>query len=239
MILDRSLGMVATEDLCESAGKYIDQIKLSFGTALLYSDSLLRRKIELIHSYQISACPGGTLFEIAFKENSLVDYYRLLKEVGFKMIEVSDGSINLPREKRKEAILRAQDAGFVVFSEVGKKDPKAQISISQMVEQIQLDFESGSQKVIIEARESGTGVGIYDGNGTAIDESIETLIGGLDEQQRQNLIWEAPLKQQQIFLLGKFGEKVNLGNIPPQDALGLEALRCGLRWDTLSLKGTT
>ena len=44
---------------------------------------------------------------------------------------------------------------------------------------------------------------------------------------------EAPLKQQQQELILHFGCNVNLGNIPAAEALSLEALRVGLRGDTL------
>jgi phosphosulfolactate synthase len=34
-------------------------------------------------------------------------------------------------------------------------------------------------------------------------------------------------------MIAHYGPEVNLGNIPPEEALGLEALRLGLRSDTL------
>ena len=46
------------------------------------------------------------------------------------------------------------------------------------------------------------------------------------------LIWEAPLKNQQTYLIQQFGPNVNLGNIPTGEALALEALRAGLRFET-------
>jgi phosphosulfolactate synthase len=46
-------------------------------------------------------------------------------------------------------------------------------------------------------------------------------------------MWEAPLPRQQTALLTHFGPNVNLGNVRPTDLLGLEALRRGLRFDTL------
>ena len=47
------------------------------------------------------------------------------------------------------------------------------------------------------------------------------------------LVWEAPLKNQQQHLITRFGCNVNLGNVPPEEILALEALRQGLRGDTL------
>jgi phosphosulfolactate synthase len=48
------------------------------------------------------------------------------------------------------------------------------------------------------------------------------------------LIWEAPLKNQQTYLIQRFGPNVNLGNIPTGEVLALEALRAGLRFETFS-----
>jgi phosphosulfolactate synthase len=47
------------------------------------------------------------------------------------------------------------------------------------------------------------------------------------------LIFEAPLREQQVWLLKRFGTECNLGNIAPADVLSLETLRLGLRSDTV------
>ena len=46
------------------------------------------------------------------------------------------------------------------------------------------------------------------------------------------LLFEAPQKDQQVWLVRRFGANVNLGNIPPDDVLSLETIRLGLRFDT-------
>lgn len=48
------------------------------------------------------------------------------------------------------------------------------------------------------------------------------------------LIWEAPQKDQQAALVRRFGANVSLGNVAAREALALEALRSGLRYETLS-----
>jgi phosphosulfolactate synthase len=47
-----------------------------------------------------------------------------------------------------------------------------------------------------------------------------------------SVIWEAPLKSQQVWFIKEFGANVNLGNIAPTEVIALEALRNGLRGDT-------
>src|SRR5881296_21404 len=53
MILDRCQGLVATTDLLEMVGEYVDHVKLSFGTSVLLSEAFIQRKNELIHAYGI------------------------------------------------------------------------------------------------------------------------------------------------------------------------------------------
>jgi phosphosulfolactate synthase len=53
-------------------------------------------------------------------------------------------------------------------------------------------------------------------------------------EKSDSLIWEAPLKSQQAFFIEKFGANAGLGNIPIDQVLAVEALRNGLRFDTLS-----
>jgi phosphosulfolactate synthase len=48
----------------------------------------------------------------------------------------------------------------------------------------------------------------------------------------EDIMWEAPLKSQQVWFIKQFGHEVNLGNIAPNEAVGLETLRLGLRGDT-------
>jgi phosphosulfolactate synthase len=133
--------------------------------------------------------------------------------------------------ERRVAIKKAKDAGLKVLSEIGKKDPKETLKANHLYELLQDDLESGADYVIVEGRESGKGVGIYDSDGAIKEDDLNILI------QNQNvlgkLIWEAPIKAQQVAFIRYFGSNVNLGNIPVDDIIALEALRTGLRGDTL------
>ncbi len=236
MVLDRCLGLRATVDLLEMVGDYIDQIKLSFGTSVFLDEDLLRRKIEIVRGYGIDIFPGGTLMEASLAQGVYPRYVQRARELGFSALEVSDGTITMSRQTRTEAIQRALDAGLKVISEVGKKDPSIYIPPAELNEQIAGDLEAGADKVIIEARESGMGVGIYDQNGNIRQAELDALISGMDDS-RNNVIWEAPNSKQQAALILRCGPNVNFGNIKPNDVLGLEAMRCGLRFDTFQNRG--
>ena len=236
MLLDKGYGLEATRDLLELAADYIDIIKLTFGTSALYPELLLRRKIELIRSYGIGVCPGGTFFEIAFWQGKLDSYIRRAAELGFSCLEISDGTINLSHEARRRCISEAKSAGFSVMTEVGKKDSTVHLSAMRMQQMICADLENGADKVIIEGRESGKGAGIFDSEGNIKPADFQALVYGLSQPQLNALLWEAPLKNQQVQLIRHFGPNVNLGNIAPAEILALESLRCGLRGDTLRLR---
>ena len=151
--------------------------------------------------------------------------------IGFDGIEISDGTIYLSSAARRDAILYAVDLGLTVIAEVGKKDPTKQPSAEEMAEQALTDFDSGAEWVIIEARESGKGYGVFDANGTVNEDDVETIAEILGDHL-DHLVWEAPLKKQQEYFIIRFGRDVCLGNIKPPDVLGLETMRIGLRFET-------
>ena len=231
MILDRCQGLVATDDLLEMVGEYVDQVKLSFGTSVLLSEAFIRRKTELVRAHGIDIYPGGTLAEVMLSQGVYPQYLRRAKLLGFTAIEVSDGTITMSRQVRRAAIARALDAGFKVISEVGKKDPSIEIPVSQMCEQICDDLALGVAKVIVEARESGAGIGIYDAGGAIREDRLAAMLAQLRGHEN-DIMWEAPRTGQQAQLIMHCGPNVSLGNVKPRDVLGLEALRCGLRYET-------
>jgi len=231
MVIDKGLGECLLEDLVRTAGDYIDVVKLTFGTSAFYDRGVLRKKNESLSGAGIDIMPGGTFLEVSVWQNTLPAYLVRARELGFTAIEVSDGTIEIDRPTRREIIRRARDAGFKVYAEVGKKDPAEAPPIEVIHELIQEDLKNGAFKVIIEAREAGRGVGIFDKEGRTRAEEISRILAGGSECD--DLVWEAPLKNQQQDLILRFGVNVNLGNIPPEEVLALEALRQGLRGDTL------
>ena len=231
MVIDKGLGINAAKDLIESAGELIDFIKLTFGTSAFLDLDYLAKKTEMIKDADVYVCPGGTFLEVSVWQGTYPKYLKRCKELGFDAIEFSDGTIEIDMKTRADCIKRAVDMGFKVVSEVGKKDPSEKVAFDLMHKEIALDLECGAFKVIVEAREAGKGVGIYDAEGKVKQDEIDNIIAGVDDPTK--LEWEAPIKNQQQHLILRFGPNVNLGNIPPEEILPLEALRSGLRGDTL------
>lgn len=231
MLIDKGLGLGEIRDLLNLAGDYIDFVKLGFGTSALYYNDVLEEKIHLVTSRGIDIYPGGTFFEIAILQDKLREYLVMAKDFGFTAIEVSDGTIDLSQDLRAEAIIYASEMGFKVLTEVGKKDPNDEFEIKDIVQLVNQDLAHGASHVIVEGRESGKAVGLYDQDGNIIMSDLEELVHGLADAS--SLIWEAPMKEQQQELIIRFGPNVNIGNVNPHEVLALEALRVGLRADTL------
>lgn len=233
MVIDTGLGLMQTGDLLELAAGYVDFIKLGFGTPALYPSGLLKAKIDLIRSHGVEPYPGGTFLEVAWQQGRLGEYLAACGRLGFQMIEVSDGTITLSPAERQAIIRAARERSFTVITEVGKKDGQSDLDPLDAIRQVRADLEAGATKVIVEGRESGKGVGIYDRSGHLKEDDLEILVAGVPDAAV--LMWETPMKEQQREFIARFGPNVNLGNIAPTDVIALEALRRGLRGDTLKL----
>ncbi|MBI3454160.1 MAG: phosphosulfolactate synthase [Candidatus Rokubacteria bacterium] len=231
MVIDKGLGLNAIDDLMQVAAPVIDVIKLTFGTSAFFRYDVLKEKVRTIKAHGVDCMPGGTFQEVAIWQGTFDRYLDRARELGFTAIEISDGTIEMDAATRADAIAKAVKAGFRVLSEVGKKDPKDAQPMAVLAEVVTADLGHGAFMVIMEAREAGKGVGIYDASGLPKEAEIDAFLKGVKDPSR--ILWEAPLGPQQRYLVLRFGPNVNLGNIPPEDILALEALRCGLRGETL------
>ena len=232
MVMDKGLGLLAFQDLIQTSQEHVDMIKLGFGTSALYPQAVLRSKINLAKENGILIYPGGTFLEAAVHQNVVDSFFDMIIALGFNAVEISDGTIQMERSLRNELIARGLDEGLEVITEYGKKGWGSTIELADLIETVLIDSELGASLVTIEARESGKGVGIFDDNGACKDEELQSVLASISGEQ---LLWEAPLKHQQVHLIRTLGSEIHLGNISPDEVIALEALRRGLRSDTLSL----
>lgn len=234
MVIDKGLGPVQFSDLLMMAAEYIDLIKLAFGTSVLYPPGILESKIALACSYGIDIYPGGTLLEVAVMQGKAQQTLDRLCQLGFTAVEISEGTITLENVERLNLITTAKERGLRVLSEVGKKDRNVRLTATQVHEQVAQDIQAGSELIIIEGRDSGVGVGVYDDEGKANDLLVEMILAGVKDASK--LMWEAPRSWQQNYWIIKMGNQVNLGNVQPDDVIALAASRAALRGDTLHYK---
>jgi len=231
IVIDRGLPTGYFQDMIRSYGELIDLIKLGWGTALSTPD--LREKVRFAHSHKVPVFFGGTFFEKALLQGELENYKQLCREVSIRYVEISNGSIALSNREKAEYISRLA-AEFIVLREVGYKDQQRsqELAPKSWVEFIRQDFEAGATEVIMEARESGKS-GICRDNGELRYGLIsEVLNSGVSAD---DLVFEAPNKDLQVYFIRKLGPNANFANIAADDVISLETLRLGLRSDTLEL----
>src|SRR5450755_1503345 len=224
-VLDSGLSVAGVDGMLEVAGEYVDLVKLGWGTGVVTGN--LEAKLARYKEYGIPVMFGGTLTELAIAQDRLDALVAWLHELGLEHIEISDGTINIDHDRKLELISTLAKE-FTVLSEVGSKDDTRIMAPYRWVEQIESELEAGAWKVIAEARESGrTGIFRHDG---------EVRMGLIDEilhaVPAERVLFEAPLKDQQVWFVRRVGPDVNLGNISPEETLSLETIRVGLRADT-------
>ena len=223
-VLDKGLGTRAWEDVLETSGEYIDIVKLGWGTA--YVTQNLRRKLDVLR--EKSVVIGGTFFEVAYVKDLVDEYKRWLSELGLRHVEVSDGTVEIPRERKLELIAEfASD--FTVLSEVGSKDSSVEPDAAEWTTWLREELDAGAWKVITEAREGGSS-GTFTPSGEMRTDLVEEVARAVPIE---DVVFEAPTKSSQAWFVKQFGPTVNLGNIPPDEVIPLETLRLGLRGDTL------
>jgi phosphosulfolactate synthase len=232
MVLDKGLGLETAESLMDISGEYVDYLKFGWGTSIVHEQDIIRAKVDMYKAHDITPYTGGTLFELALMQGKLEDFFAEAHNLGFPAIEISDGSTNISHEEKIDCIKKAKDEGFEVLSEVGKKDPNLdkELTLDERIEYMQDELDAGSSLVIVEAREGGKNIGIFDKSGNAKEDEIDYILNNFDGSK---ILWEAPNKDQQVFFILKLGNTVNLGNVSSDDITSLETLRQGLRGDTL------
>jgi phosphosulfolactate synthase len=225
MVMDKGLSQRQAEDLVDVSGALVDLVKIGFGTSMVTPN--LADKVKFYQRSNIRVYLGGTLFEAFVARGQYKDYRKLVDQLGLDIVEVSDGSINMPAKEKCKYITDLAKH-YTVLSEVGSKESGILISPSKWVNMMRTELDAGSWKVIAEARESGT-VGIYRPNGHAHTALVGRILAKV---AAKDILWEAPQKPQQVWFIKQLGANVNLGNIAPEEVIPLETLRLGLRGDT-------
>jgi phosphosulfolactate synthase len=129
---------------------------------------------------------------------------------------------------------RAAAFGLGLQFELGKKHAGAfgEDTVGGLIEQGQAWLDVGAVYLVIEARESGAGVGVFDEDGQlnrqAADRFVEAF--GLDR-----VVFEAPNKPSQFALLRHFGDHVGLSNVRLEEVLRVEIFRRGLHSDAFDV----
>jgi phosphosulfolactate synthase len=226
-VLDRLHNLIP-EELAPLA-PYIDVVKIGWGLPLLLPREAVRDRIRRYHEMGVEVSTGGTLLEYAVTRDRVAAMMDEAKELGFDIVEISDGIIELSPQQIDKLAQEARRRRFDFYIEVGKKNPQNQLSLRETLDRIGQALALKPRKVIVESRESGRGVGIYDGEGAIKWDWVRTILADFPTEE---LIFEAPMESQQIGLLKELGAETNLGNVALTSVAPLASQRLGLRGDT-------
>jgi phosphosulfolactate synthase len=230
-VLDKGMPVAELEALLQVCGDYVDVWKFGWGTA--YLDPGVPAKLEVLAEHGVLSCTGGTLLEIAWSQGVADSHLTWAGEVGFDCVEVSCGVAAMSADDKRTLIETAAER-FIVLAEIGTKDPHIAVDAKTWGQDAAADLAAGARWVVTEGRESGT-VGLFDPAGFIRRDVVNAVV---DAVGLAGVVFEAPRKDQQAWLVREFGADVSVGNVAPGDTLALEALRLGLRADTFEAVGT-
>ena len=226
-VLDRLHGL--TPDELRPLAPYMDVVKIGWGLPLILPREEVRKRIQFYHSLGVEVSTGGTMLEHAVTRSQSATMMDEARALGFDIVEISDGIIELSHAQITQLADEARRRRLDFYIEVGKKNPQNQLSLRETLDRIGRALELKPRKVIIESRESGRGVGIYDGEGAIKWDWVRSIVA---DYPAEDLIFEAPIESQQISLLRELGAQTNLGNVALASVAPLATQRLGLRGDT-------
>jgi len=226
-VVDPGLSRNDAQGLMELAAPHIDVVRLGWGSALI--TGALEAKLSVYRDHGVAPMLGGTLTELAWRHGRIDQLREALTRLDIHHVEVSEGTLDLPKDD-KAKLISGLNQDFTVFVEIGSKDGRLAPASELWVRQASEAMEAGAHAIVCEGRVSGD-AGLYWPDGSIRDELVQALV---DETGVDRLIFEAPRRTQQAWLVRHFGPDVGLGNILPADIIGVESLRLGLRSDTLT-----
>ena len=227
-MLDKGVDPATARAVLAAGGEFVDIWKIGWGTA--YIDKALPEKLDLLAAYDVSACLGGTLLELAWLQGRSVECLDWASALGCPCVEVSRGTAEMSPAEKHRLIATAAER-FIVYAEVGSKRPDAHADPQEWADEAAADLAAGAAMIIAEGRESGT-VGIYHPSGEVRRDIIDALVSTVGVG---SVLFEAPRKSQQAWFVRTLGSNVNLGNVALDEVVAVETLRLGLRADTISV----
>ena len=231
MMMDWGLAYRRAEDYMEVQAPYVDLVKIVVGTARLYPEDYLVRKLDMYKSHDVVPFLGGQFSEYVFATqgwDGMPPFFAEAKRLGFDALEISDNCVPLNDEERARMIKLAIEHGLEVHGEVGSKIMHQ--SADEIVAQAKTCLEAGAEIVLVEGAE------LVDDAGKPIIEMIKALRAEMDLTKTLFELTGPWIKgvtldsicQLKLFLLEEFGADVNMANVMPDEVIELEASRVGL-----------
>ena len=229
---DPGVAPVVLESHLEQSAHLMASLKISMACWQIAAEPSTRRKVATARAAGVRTMTGGGPYEVAVAQGRLTEYLELVADIGFDGIECGAGFTD-PLVGPAEMVERAADHGLSVDYELGKKHGGEfdGAVLAELIDDGRRWLGAGARRLIVEARESAAGVGLFSAAGELNDELARRLA---EEFGLGTLIFEAPSKASQFALIEQFGPEVALANVPLDELLRVEIYRRGLHSDAFA-----
>jgi phosphosulfolactate synthase len=229
---DPGVAPVALESHLEQSAHLMLSLKVSMACWMIADQDATRRKVAAARAAGVPTNTGGGPYEVAVAQGQLPAYLDLCAETGFDGIECGAGFTD-PGISPSEIVGLASERELGVEYELGKKHGGEfdEQTIVELVEEGKRWLDAGARRLIVEARESAAGVGLFDAGGEMAAGLADRLVDAFGIEM---LVFEAPTKPSQFALLDYFGPQVQLANVKLDEVLRVEIYRRGLHSDAFS-----
>lgn len=231
MILDRLAYPAETINALDPS--FNITVKIGWGIPYLLDRKVVVDRVSRYRSRGFNVSNGGTLLEIAYSKGRHMEALHELASAGFNTLEISEGVLDIPERIKRDLVDEARSLGMKLHLEVGRKNPTNQFSLDETVERMSRMLDFSPDTVIIEGRETGRNVEIYDANGSIKWDWVNRIVKEFD---KHDIMFEAPIETQQAELVIRLGADVNLGNVSLGSAFALTTQRLGFRGDTFGIE---
>lgn len=207
----------------------METMKISMACWQVCNEQVTRWKVAACDHYGVPTVTGGGPFEVAVQQQQLPLYLDLVADIGITRIEAGEGFTDLPLSPQ-EVLQMAHRRGLQVQFELGKKHEGAFTGdiVNGLIEQGKRWLDAGALQLVVEARESAQGVGLFDDKGGFNASYADRFAKAFGFNV---CIFEAPNKPSQFALLNHFGREVHLCNVRLEEILRVEIYRRGLHSD--------
>jgi phosphosulfolactate synthase len=223
---------ITLEGHLQQSSHLMSILKISMACWLIANENVIRRKLASAKAHQVPTVTGGGPFEIAVAQGQLLAYLDLCADFGVTRIECGEGFTDMPLPAA-QVLAMARERGLEVQFELGKKHDGAFEAgiVGELIDQGRRWLDAGAVELVVEARESAQGVGLFDSEGSlnrAFADRFAQAFG------LRTVTFEAPNKPSQFALLDHFGKEVKLSNVRLEELLRVEIYRRGLHSDAFS-----
>jgi phosphosulfolactate synthase (CoM biosynthesis protein A) len=216
------------EELLNIAGEYIDIFKYSGGSMRLHPREKVKQVNSLCHDNGVLVSTGGFTEKVLTQgRNTFSQYLREAKDLGFDIVEISSGYIDISSQEKERIVEDVKEEGLKPKPEVtlvkgagGAHEEwnTSGLPYDEMMKDIDEYLKCGVWKIMMESE------GITEN----VKEWRKDIVGELIKRYGSNtFVFEAADRPVFRWYVNSFGKDVNLF-VDHSQILELTALRTGL-----------